>query len=59
VLDQDRDWTAERLRDHRTIQALEHIGTAQAKEVLEALAAGAPGVCRTTEAKAVLRRLSH
>jgi hypothetical protein len=59
LLDRSRDWTPERLREHRALQALEHIGTAQAKEVLEALAAGAPGACRTTEAKAVLRRLSH
>ncbi|MGH7172634.1 MAG: sigma-70 family RNA polymerase sigma factor [Gemmataceae bacterium] len=57
LLDQTRDWTAERLRDHRGIQALEHLGTLQAKEVLEALAAGAPGASRTEAAKAALRRL--
>jgi len=38
LLDQSRDWTAERLRDHRAIQALEHIGTNPAREVLRALA---------------------
>lgn len=57
LLDQSRDWTPERLRDHRAIQALEHIGTPQAKEVLQRLAAGAPETLRTDEAKAALRRL--
>jgi hypothetical protein len=57
LLDQARDWTAERLRDHRAIQALEHIGTPPAKEVLQRLAAGALDTLRTEEAKAVLRRL--
>jgi RNA polymerase sigma factor (sigma-70 family) len=57
LLDQSRDWTLERLRDHRAIQALEHIGTPQAKEVLQKLAAGAPKTLRTEESKAALRRL--
>jgi hypothetical protein len=59
LLDQARDWTAERLRDHRAIQALEHIGTQAAKEVLQRLAAGAPDMLRTEEAKAALRRLGQ
>ncbi len=59
LLDQTRDWTAERLRDHRAIQALEHIGTRQAKEVLLRLAAGAPETLRTEEAKTALRRGSN
>jgi hypothetical protein len=59
LLDQARDWTADRLRDHRAIQALEYIGSTQAKELLERLARGAPGTHRTEEAKAVLRRLSR
>jgi hypothetical protein len=59
LLDQTRDWTPERLREHRAIQALEHIGTGQAKEVLEALAAGAPGTYRTEAAKTALRRLAR
>jgi hypothetical protein len=58
LLDRTQDWTAERLRDHRAIQALEHIGTPQAKEVLQKLAAGAPGALRTEEAKAALQRLA-
>lgn len=58
LLDQTRDWTAERLRDHRAIQALEHIGTRPAKEVLQRLAAGAADTLRTDEAKAALRRNS-
>lgn len=56
LLDQTRDWTAERLRDHRAIQALEHIGTQSAREVLQALAGGAPESQRTEEAKAALHR---
>ncbi len=59
LLDQTRDWTVERLRDHRAIQALEHIGTRQAKEVLQQLAAGAPETLRTEEAKTALRRSSN
>jgi RNA polymerase sigma factor (sigma-70 family) len=59
LLDQTRDWTAERLRDHRAIQALEHIATRSAQEVLQALAEGAPGASRTEEAKAALQRLSR
>ncbi|HTU90847.1 MAG TPA: WD40 repeat domain-containing protein, partial [Gemmataceae bacterium] len=59
LLDQTRDWTAERLRDHRAIQALEHIGTKQARLVLQALAEGTPEAQRTEEAKAALQRLSR
>jgi hypothetical protein len=58
-LDQSRDWTSERLRDHRAIQALEHIGTRQAKEVLQALAKGASKARRTEEAQAALMRLDR
>jgi HEAT repeat protein len=57
LLDQGRDWTAERLRDHRAIQALQHIGTRQARDVLEALAAGAEGAHRTEAAREALQRL--
>jgi RNA polymerase sigma factor (sigma-70 family) len=59
LLRQARDWTAERLRDHRAIQALEHIGTRSARKVLQALAEGAPGARRTEEAKDVLRWLGQ
>jgi HEAT repeat protein len=57
LLDQSRNWTGERLRDHRAIQALQHIGTRPAHEVLRALAEGAPEAYRTEEAKAALQRL--
>jgi RNA polymerase sigma factor (sigma-70 family) len=57
LLDQSRNWVAERLREHRAIQALEHIGTRQAKEVLKNLAAGAPDSLRTEEAKTALQRM--
>ncbi len=58
LLDQSREWTPIRLRDHRAIQALEHIGTPQAKRVLQKLAAGAPETLRTEEPKAALQRLA-
>jgi RNA polymerase sigma factor (sigma-70 family) len=56
LLDQTRDWTTERWRDHRAIQALEHIGRRQAKQVLLKLADGASGAYRTEAAKAALQR---
>jgi hypothetical protein len=59
LLDQAHDWTADRLRDHRAIQALEHIGSSAARRLLESLASGAPGARRTEEAKAVLGRRSQ
>ncbi len=57
LLDQTRDWNAERLRNHRAIQALEHIGTQKAKQVLEALERGSPEARRTEEARTALKRL--
>ena len=39
LLDQSRDWTASASAQHCAIQALEHIGTRQAKEVLKNLGA--------------------
>jgi RNA polymerase sigma factor (sigma-70 family) len=59
LLDQARDWTAERLRVHRAIQALEHINTRSARELLQALAGGTAQAQRTEEAKAALRRLKR
>jgi RNA polymerase sigma factor (sigma-70 family) len=58
LLDQTSDWTPERLRDHRAIQTLEHMGTPAARTVLATLAAGAPGARRTEEARAALRRVT-
>jgi WD40 repeat protein len=49
---------AEAVRMLRAIELLEHIGTAEAKAVLETLAKGAPGGRRTYEAQAALDRLS-
>jgi hypothetical protein len=43
----------------RAIEALEWIGTAQARDVLRALAAGAPEARQTREAQAALLRLSR
>jgi hypothetical protein len=57
LLDQSRQWRGDRLRDHRAIQVLEHIGTRQAQEVLQKLAAGAEGAYRTEAAREALQRL--
>jgi RNA polymerase sigma factor (sigma-70 family) len=47
------------LRQLRAVEVLEHIGTAQARQVLQDLAQGAPGARLTDEAKAALRRLDQ
>ncbi len=57
LLDQAREWTPEHLREHRAIQALEHIGSRQTLEVLQGIAEGVPEARRTEEAKEALRRL--
>jgi RNA polymerase sigma factor (sigma-70 family) len=57
LLGQATGWTPERLRTHRAIQALEHIGTSEARRLLDALAAGAPGSQPTEEAKTSLQRM--
>jgi hypothetical protein len=47
----------ERVAELRAFEALELMGTPDAKQVLEEIAKGAPGAWRTIEAKAVLTRL--
>jgi WD40 repeat protein len=49
--------TGERLREVRAIEVLERIGNAEAREFLQALAAGGDGALVTEEAKETLRRL--
>jgi hypothetical protein len=49
----------EELRQLRALEVLEHIGTAEARQVLEALAGGYPEARLTQEAKASLRRLAR
>jgi WD40 repeat protein len=46
----------ERLRAYRAVEVLERIGTAQATDVLRALAAGEPGAHLTISAQAALKR---
>jgi WD40 repeat protein len=47
----------ERLRAFRAVEVLERFGTPQAREVLQALADGVPGVLVTTTARQALKRL--
>jgi WD40 repeat protein/beta-lactamase regulating signal transducer with metallopeptidase domain len=49
--------TPEQLRLVRAVEALEHIGTPEARQVLRTLADGAPGALPTREAHAALGRL--
>lgn len=51
-----RTWTVEDLRTQRAIDVLERLGTAEAREVLKALAADAPGARTTTAAQTALKR---
>jgi RNA polymerase sigma factor (sigma-70 family) len=49
--------TRTRLQTMRAIEVLERIGSAEARQVLQALAAGAPGALATAQARAALERL--
>ncbi len=51
--------SGERLRIGRALEVLEHIGSTEARQVLQTLATGAPGAFLTREAKAALERLAH
>jgi hypothetical protein len=51
--------TADRLRALRAVAALEQVGTADARALLEALAKGAPGCWVTLEAEGALQRLGR
>jgi WD40 repeat protein len=48
--------TEEQLRLVRAVEALERMGTAEGRQVLEALASGAPGALATRQAQAALQR---
>jgi WD40 repeat protein len=48
--------TGDRLRAFRTVEVLERIGTPEARQVLQALADGAPGALLTTSAQVALKR---
>ena len=58
-LESERWWqpSPEQARALRAVEVLEHVGTAEAKRVLETLAAGAAEARLTQEARASLRRL--
>ncbi|HKB40118.1 MAG TPA: hypothetical protein VKD72_27025 [Gemmataceae bacterium] len=49
----------EQVRAVRAVQVLERIGTAEARKLLETLAAGAPGSRLTEDARAALERLAQ
>jgi hypothetical protein len=51
--------SGERLRSYRAVEVLERIGTAEAREVLRALADGASGALVTEQARGVLQRLEQ
>src|SRR5262249_28782096 len=51
--------TGEALRQMRALEVLEMIGTPEARQVLGALARGAPGARMTQEASAALERLAR
>ena len=51
--------TGEDLRTWRALSALEHAGTAEARQRLEELAKGAAGARLTREAQAALERLAR
>jgi WD40 repeat protein len=51
--------TGEALRALRAVEVLERAGTAEARQVLEALAAGAPDAALTRDARAALERLGR
>src|SRR5262249_22609105 len=58
LLEKLRDSTGQ-LRALRAVEVLERIGTTEARQVLQSLAGGAPGVTLTEEARAALERLAR
>jgi hypothetical protein len=54
----DRAHPSERLRGMRAVEVLERIGSAEARQILVKLAAGAPTARLTREAKGSLERLT-
>jgi len=57
ILEELAELSADQRRAVRAVEALEHIGTQPARQVLGVLAGGAPQARLTREARAALRRL--
>jgi hypothetical protein len=51
--------SADQLRSWRAVEVLEHLGTPEARQVLEELAQGAPGARPTEDARTALQRLAR
>jgi WD40 repeat protein len=54
-----RPLSAEQMQMLRAVEVLEHVGSPEARQVLQALAQGAAGALQTREAKAALERLAR
>jgi hypothetical protein len=59
LLERLTGWSPEQLYALRAVEVLEQIGSPEARQLLEALAAGLPEARLTREAKASLQRLAH